>query len=48
MRRTLVSSLTPEALLDALGAAVDGLLRESVDLGEVATKAGQSLREWVR
>ena len=47
MRRTLVSSLTPEALLDALRAAVDGLLRESVDLGEVATKAGHSLREWV-
>lgn len=47
MRRTLVSSLAPEALLDALKAAVDGLLRESVDLGDVATRVGRSLREWL-
>ena len=47
MRRTLVSSLAPEALLDALEASVDGLLRESSDLGDHATKAGRSLREWV-
>jgi len=47
LRRTLVSSLAPEALLEALNASVDGLLREAVGLGELATKAGQSLREWV-
>jgi len=47
MRRTLVSSLAPETLLEALRASVDGLLRESVDLGELAIKAGQSLREWL-
>ena len=47
MQRTLVPSLSPDTLLEALRAAVDGLLRESVDLGEVATKAGRSLREWV-
>jgi predicted nucleotidyltransferase len=40
LRRSLVSSL-------ALKAAVDGLLRESDDLGEVALKAGRSLREWL-
>jgi hypothetical protein len=45
LRRSLVSSLAPEALLEALKAAVDGLLRESVGLGEVAIKAGRSLRE---
>jgi hypothetical protein len=45
MLRSLVSSLAPEALLEALRAAVDGLLRESVDLGEPASKAGRSLRE---
>jgi len=48
LRSSLVSSLAPEALLEALKASVDGLLRESVDLGELATKAGQSLREWLR
>jgi hypothetical protein len=42
-----VSSLAPEALLEALKASVDGLLRESADLGELTTKAGQSLREWL-
>jgi hypothetical protein len=47
LRRTLVTSLAPEALLEALRASVDGLLRESASLGEVATKAGHSLREWV-
>jgi predicted nucleotidyltransferase len=47
MRQTLLSSLEPEALLEALRASVDGLLRESVELGEVATKAGQGLREWL-
>lgn len=47
MRETLVSSLTPEALLVALQSVVEALLGESVDLGEVATKAGRSLREWV-
>jgi hypothetical protein len=47
LRRTLVSSLDPEALLEALRAAVDGLLRESTGLGEVATKSGDSLREWL-
>ncbi len=47
MPRTLVSSLAPETLLEALRASVDGLLRESVDLGELAIKAGQSLREWL-
>jgi predicted nucleotidyltransferase len=45
LRRSLVSSLAPEALLEALKTSVDGLLRESVDLGELATKAGRSLRE---
>ena len=45
LRGSLVSSLAPEALLEALKAAVDGLLRESVDLGEPATKAGRSLRD---
>jgi hypothetical protein len=45
MRHSLVSSLAPKALLEALKAAVDGLLRESVGLGELAAKAGQSLRE---
>jgi hypothetical protein len=47
LRRTLVSSLAPEALLEALKASVDGLLRESVDLGEVAMKADRSLRAWL-
>ena len=47
MRRSLVSSLAEEALLQALKASVDGLLRESVDLGELTTKVGESLREWV-
>src|SRR5436190_20436441 len=47
LRRSLVSSLAPDALLEALRAAVDGLLREAVGLGELAIKAGQSLREWV-
>ena len=47
LRDSLVSSLAPEALLEALRAAVEGLLRESVDLGEVAAKAGPSLRQWV-
>jgi len=47
MQRTLVPSLTPEALLEALNAAVDGLFRESAGLGELATKASQSLREWL-
>jgi len=47
LKRSLVSSLAPEGLLEALKAAVDGLLRESVDLGELATKAGRSLREWL-
>jgi hypothetical protein len=36
-----VSSSAPEALLEALMASVDGLLREAVGLGELATKAGQ-------
>jgi hypothetical protein len=45
LRRSLVSSLAPDALLEALKAAIDGLLRESVDLGELAIKAGRSLRE---
>jgi hypothetical protein len=45
LRRSLVASLEPAALLEALEAAVDGLLRESVGLGEPATKAGRSLRE---
>ena len=48
VRRTLVSSVAPEPLLRALQASVDGLLRESADLGEVATTAGESLRDWVR
>jgi hypothetical protein len=48
MRQTLVSTLAPEVLLEALKAAVDGLLRESADLGDLATKAGQSLHEWLR
>jgi predicted nucleotidyltransferase len=47
MRASLVPSLEPEVLLAALRAAVDGLLRESEDLGEVAIKAGPSLREWL-
>ena len=47
LQASLVPSLEPDALLEALRAAVDALLRESVDLGEVATKAGGSLREWV-
>jgi hypothetical protein len=47
MQRTLVTSLAPEALLEALKASVDGLLRESVGLGEVAKKAGRSLRQWL-
>jgi hypothetical protein len=46
-RQSLVASLAPEELLEALKAAVDGLLRESADLGELATQAGQSLREWL-
>jgi hypothetical protein len=41
----LVRSLTRQALLDALTAAVDGLLRESSDVGEVAAKTGPRLRE---
>jgi predicted nucleotidyltransferase len=45
LRRSLVSSLAPEALLEALKAAVDGLLRESVGLGQLAIEAGRSLRE---
>ena len=47
LQPSLVSSLDPEALLQSLNAAVDGLLRESVDLGEIATRAGESLREWL-
>jgi predicted nucleotidyltransferase len=47
LQRSFVSSLAPEALLEALRTSVDGLLRESVDLGEVAETAGRSLREWV-
>ena len=47
MRGSLVPSLEPAALLGALRAAVEGLLRESAGLGEVATKAGESLRAWV-
>jgi hypothetical protein len=47
LQRSLVPSLERDALLDALRAAVDGLLRESVDLGEIATKAGERLRVWV-
>lgn len=47
MRRTLVSSLEPEALLEALRASVEALLRESGDLGEVTAKAGEGLREWL-
>ena len=47
MLRSLVTSLTPEGLLDALRASVDGLLRESVGLGDPAIKAGRSLREWL-
>jgi len=47
LRRSLVSSLTPDALLEALRAAVDGLPRESAGLGELAVKAGESLREWL-
>lgn len=47
LRPSLVSSLAPEALLGALRAAVDGLLRDSDDLGELASKAGRSLREWL-
>jgi predicted nucleotidyltransferase len=47
LRYSLVSSLEPGSLLEALKAAVDGLLRESVDLGELATKSGRSLREWL-
>ena len=47
MRRSLVTSLAPEALLEALNAAAEGLLRESVDLGEGAAKAGRSLRRWL-
>jgi hypothetical protein len=47
LRRSLVSSFEPKALLDALKASVDGLLRESVDLGELSTKAAQSLEEWL-
>src|SRR5207249_6396841 len=42
LRSSLVPSLAPGVLLEALSAAVDGLLRESVDLGEPAAKAGQS------
>jgi predicted nucleotidyltransferase len=48
LQRTFVSSLAPKALLEALQASVDGLLRQSVDLGDVATKSGQSLRDWVK
>ncbi|HEX9375827.1 MAG TPA: nucleotidyltransferase domain-containing protein [Actinomycetota bacterium] len=47
LRRTLVPSLAPEALLEALKASVEALLRESTELGQVAIKAGQGLREWV-
>jgi hypothetical protein len=47
MRQTLVSTLAPEVLLEALKAAVDGLLRESVGLGELAIQAGRSLREFL-
>jgi hypothetical protein len=47
IRRSLVRSMEPEGLLEALQAAVDALLRESSALGEVATKAGESLREWM-
>jgi hypothetical protein len=39
---TLVSSLAPEALLEALEASVDGLLRESVDLGDPASRRGEA------
>jgi hypothetical protein len=44
-RRSLVSSLTPEALLDALRASVDGLLRESAEMGELTEKVGPRVRE---
>jgi hypothetical protein len=41
----LVQSLTREALLDALAAAVEGLLRESAEAGEMAELAGPRVRE---
>jgi hypothetical protein len=48
LRASLIPSLAPDALLEALRSAVDGLLRESDDLGVSATKAGESLRDWLR
>jgi hypothetical protein len=42
-----VSSLAHQALLDSLVAAVEGLLRESEEVGEIAVKAGPWLREFV-
>ena len=41
----LVRSLTREALLEALAAAVEGLLRESEEIRELAEKAGPRVRE---
>jgi predicted nucleotidyltransferase len=43
--RSLVTSLTSEALLEALRASIDGLLGESAEVGEVAETVGQRLRE---
>jgi len=41
----IVRSLSREGLLEALGAAVEGLLRESAEVAELAEKAGPRLRE---
>jgi predicted nucleotidyltransferase len=44
---TFVSSLTREVLLGALNAAVEGLLAESAEAGEVTAKAAPSLRQLI-
>jgi hypothetical protein len=42
-----VRSLTREALLDALTASVEGLLRESAEVGDVAAKTAPWVREFL-
>ena len=42
---TLVRSLTRQPLLSALAASIEGLLRESAEVGELAEKVGPWLRE---
>jgi len=44
-KSALVTSLEPDELLRALGAAIDGLLRESDEVRELASKVEPGLRE---